>query len=299
MTPLVTARDASDMAHGDIGGTRRGSLSIGVRQLSECPGRALLSHWHEELEVLRVLEGEASFCVNEREVILRAGDCLAVNSRQMHSSGLGPEGGDCRYLCLLAGLDLFSGNRQVWEDLVAPIVEDEGFDCLLLDEGCAGMIDRMSRLEGEGPAGRLEMLGLLHLILARVRALLGEDGTRGAERLPPDRPETAAQKAMVSYICQHYPEKISLAEIAAAGRVCRSRCCSIFRKYLRQSPIDFLNSYRLTVSLALLRDTEDSISDVAAACGFAYQSYYTRLFGRHYGCTPNEYRARVRSGRAA
>ena len=285
-----TARDASDMAHGDVGG---GPLSIGVRRLSDHPGRNILSHWHEELELIRVLEGEIALCVNDREVLLRAGDCLAINSRQMHSNGPGPGGGDCRYLCLLAGLDLFSGSRRVREELITPILEDEGFDCLLLDEECAGMLDRMSRLEGA--AGGIERIGLLHLILARVRTRLGEGGVRGAER--PDRPEAATQKAMVSYICQHYPEKITLAEIAAAGRVCRSRCCAIFRKYLRQSPIDFLNSYRLTVSLTLLRDTEDRISDIAAACGFAHQSYYSRMFSRQYGCTPNEYRAR--SGRAA
>lgn len=292
MMPLDTARDASDMAHEGLG---RAPLSIGVRDLAGCPGRGLLPHWHDAIEVVRVLEGSMSFCVDEEDVALSAGQCLLIGSRQVHSCAAGSDG-PCRYVCILAGLELFSGSPWVRDELIAPIVEREGTGCIVLDDGQAARVDRMLQLDGQGPAGKLEMLGLLHTILAGAWASL-----RDAEAHRPlmDRADAAAQKAMVSYICRRYPEKISLADIAAAGHVCRSRCCSIFKRWLKQSPIEFLNAYRLTVSLALLRDTDDRIADIAAACGFVHQSYYGKMFVRRYGCTPSEHRARLRAGRAA
>lgn len=49
-------------------------------------------------------------------------------------------------------------------------------------------------------------------------------------------------KQMVSYIYQNYREIISLDDIASAGNVSVSKCCILFKKYLQQFPIDFVNS---------------------------------------------------------
>lgn len=99
-----------------------------------------------------------------------------------------------------------------------------------------------------------------------------------------------SKKDMVSFIHRHYTEKLSLASIAASGSVCRSKCCALFKRYMRQSPIDFLNCYRLEVSRGLLENTSMSITQIATSCGFNHLSYYSRLFLRNYGCTPGDYR---------
>lgn len=98
------------------------------------------------------------------------------------------------------------------------------------------------------------------------------------------------QNDMVSFLYQHYNEKITLEEIAAAGHISRSKCCRIFKHYLQQSPISFLNTYRLKVSCNLLDSTDKSITEIAFACGFNHLSYFSKNFYNHYGCTPREYR---------
>ena len=50
---------------------------------------------------------------------------------------------------------------------------------------------------------------------------------------------------MTKYIHTHYQSNVTLSDIAAAGKVCRSRCCQIFTRYMGQSPIDYLIFYRL------------------------------------------------------
>ena len=87
-------------------------------------------------------------------------------------------------------------------------------------------------------------------------------------------------------------EKLSLDEIAASGNVSRSKCCRIFKHYLQQSPIDFLNAYRLKISCSLLTATDKSVTEIALACGFNNLSYFSKYFCQHYGCTPRAYRNR-------
>ena len=51
--------------------------------------------------------------------------------------------------------------------------------------------------------------------------------------------------------------------------------------------LDFLNTYRLEMSLRLLKETERPISDVSLSCGFTSQSYFTKLFTERYHMTPS------------
>lgn len=126
------------------------------------------------------------------------------------------------------------------------------------------------------------------------RGLLSPEPSPDSDFARPD-PDSTAQKAMVSYIYQNYSGKITLDDIAAAGHVSRSKCCRIFHDYLRQSPVDFLNRYRLESSRRLLGESGLSVTDTATACGFGHLSYFSKLFRECFGCTPKEYRKRSQS----
>ena len=151
--------------------------------------------------------------------------------------------------------------------------------------------DFLSRIvalkESAAKGYELEAIALMQILWSRLWKYkeLGLDGQETDEDLK-------IQKDMVSFLYQHYGEKITLDEIAASGNVSRSRCCRLFKHYLQQSPIDFLNAYRLKVSCHLLDNTSRSITDIALACGFNHLSYYSRYFYNSYGCTPREYRNR-------
>ena len=98
------------------------------------------------------------------------------------------------------------------------------------------------------------------------------------------------QKRMLDFIRTHYGEKLTVDAIAAAGGVCRTKCWQIFRKYLGQTPNDYLNSFRLEKGMQLLKSTRMSVTEIAEECGFSSASYFTELFTRQKGCTPTQYR---------
>lgn len=97
----------------------------------------LLSHWHEEIEIWLILEGDAKVSYNGTQTIAKAGDVLLFNSYCVHSAS--PVTSHCRYHVILINrsmqrsdllngivLPTFSINTdQTIRDIIVRIVNEE------------------------------------------------------------------------------------------------------------------------------------------------------------------------------
>ena len=99
-------------------------------------------------------------------------------------------------------------------------------------------------------------------------------------------------RRMTGYIQQNYMRRITLEEISAAGTVCRSRCCMLFRRLMNVTPNEYLTRYRLEKACLLL-GARVSVTEAAFASGFRGTSYFSETFKRIYGLTPSEYRNEI------
>lgn len=95
---------------------------------------------------------------------------------------------------------------------------------------------------------------------------------------------------MINFIQYNYKESVTLSEIAAAGAVCKTECCAVFKKYVNLTPIAYLNDYRLRKSLELLVKTDMTVCEICYEVGFSGASYFSETFKKVFGCTPIEYR---------
>jgi AraC family transcriptional regulator len=66
-----------------------------------------------------------------------------------------------------------------------------------------------------------------------------------------------------------------------------------FRRFLRCTPGEYLQSRRAEYAARLLKETPASLSEVALASGYADQSHFTRRFRAAYGVAPGSYRKLV------
>ena len=98
-------------------------------------------------------------------------------------------------------------------------------------------------------------------------------------------------REMLGWIGENYREEITVDQIAAAGKMSRSRCTRLFRRYLQESPIEHVQKYRLERSAYLITNTDLQFSEIASRCGFNQQSYFNRLFSRHFSMTPKQMRS--------
>lgn len=269
-------------------------LYIRIWNLSAYPGMGAPCHWHEDLEWIHIMEGKMCFYVNGRRMVLHEKESLLVNARQMHY-GYAYQKQECRFCCILFHPSLFCSNPSLQNKYVLPFLKNGSLEYLHFSasqqqaQEVADYLTQIVSLKEHAQEGyEWDAVALMHTLWGRLwQSGILKPAQDGQEAMQGD---LAIQKTMVSYLYQHYSEKITLDDIAASGHVSRSKCCRIFKHYLQQSPIDFLNAYRLKVSCSLLASTDKSITEIALACGFNHLSYFSKYFAENYGCTPREYR---------
>lgn len=96
------------------------------------------------------------------------------------------------------------------------------------------------------------------------------------------------------FILAHMGEDITLEHMAAAANLSRRHFARCFFLEIGQTPYRWLLEQRLDRAKDLLASTEDSLSDISAACGFSSQSHLTTLLRKQTNLTPSAWRKKFR-----
>ncbi len=130
----------------------------------------------------------------------------------------------------------------------------------------------------------LAVEGLVLELLA-LAARLRKASTIGAERRPPRW--LAEARALLH---DRYRENLRLGDIATAVGVHPVHLARVFRLSYGMPVGSYARGLRLTWAAGRLRDSGDSIAQIALEAGFFDQSHFTRAFKQHFGRTPLAYR---------
>lgn len=101
------------------------------------------------------------------------------------------------------------------------------------------------------------------------------------------------QRAM-EFIDDNYNEQISLNEIAEHTYVSTYYISRLFKKELGKNFVDYLNEIRIAKAKELLKDLRFKTYEVAELVGISDAHYFSKLFKKHEGITPSEYRDTVK-----
>jgi AraC family transcriptional regulator of arabinose operon len=127
---------------------------------------------------------------------------------------------------------------------------------------------------------------LLEQLLLRCGNLLPRESNRELD------PRVQAARA---YIDEHYASDIGLEEIAAASNLSPSRLSSLFRSETGSSVMAYRNELRLVQAAQLLLHSNLRIAEIGSRVGYAEQAFFSRIFRKHLGMSPRQYRANVTS----
>jgi AraC family cel operon transcriptional repressor len=155
----------------------------------------------------------------------------------------------------------------------------------------------LSILEKEYVQHRLERLNMISstkksLIKAEVRALLIELFSRYIMESYPVF--TLEQPEWLHDVCRAMEEKDNFVEgIPALIRISQkthSHLCRVFKKHLATTPIDYINSLRMSYAENLLLNTDMDILNICLETGFENISYFYELFKCYFKMTPHKFR---------
>ena len=93
----------------------------------------------------------------------------------------------------------------------------------------------------------------------------------------------------------NYARDISLEEIALYVGMNKSAFCTFMKRHFGCTFSEFMNEQRLVKVLERLRNSDDSIAEIAFSVGYSNVTYFNRLFRARYGCTPKSVRSALPS----
>lgn len=95
---------------------------------------------------------------------------------------------------------------------------------------------------------------------------------------------------VIQYIDTHIAEEIRLKDLAQLMYLTSNYFIKYFRKQVGVSPMEYILTTRINLAKQYLQSENTPIKDIAVKCGFSSLYYFDRVFKRHTGITPTNYR---------
>jgi len=86
---------------------------------------------------------------------------------------------------------------------------------------------------------------------------------------------------------------VATADAARACGMNRHAFSTLFRSWMNISFAEFSARHRLHQAIAQLRDTDDPVKSVVMKWGYVDESHFYRIFFKHFGFSPGEYRKKL------
>lgn len=94
----------------------------------------------------------------------------------------------------------------------------------------------------------------------------------------------------VAYIQDNLHRELSIQDISRNSNLSKTMLYEAFHRRFHCTVSGYINSKRVERSMELLRKTDLSMEDISQRVGFSSASYYSKIFKKHTGTSPLQYR---------
>lgn len=271
-------------------------MHISVEKIERYEQGSFLWHWHPEIEITWIMDGEIEYHVNEKSYLLHAGEGIFCNSKMLHA-GYQIGNKTCTYLSITFHPRFIYGyeNSRIQEKYVTPILENEASGSLKLGQQVAWqreIIECMQEVYRDWchPLEDYELK--VHTALMKIWSNLYHYFRTVRKQTQKSQGHLERLRKMIAYIQVHYAEEICLDDIAEEVSLCKSECCRCFKRQMGMTIFDYVLFLRIQNSLPFLRQGR-TITETAGLVGFTSPAYYGQIFKRYMKCTPREYKKKL------
>ena len=243
-------------------------------KLRQCEDHNYPPHFHNELEMIFVLEGEFQaicngdkFTVNEGSVFLAAPKIIHAYKSPKYS---------CKTLLLIIDASILSGeaSKLVHDAPIYPIWHGTAQKSIIWEMVQYAYKNR----EIIHPENFVLMLS------TAVSLIISDMALEGTKR------KLRTEQRILLYCMDHYREPLSLRQVSDALGISESHISHLFSNSLGISFPNYINGLRLNDAVKMLETSRTNIIDVANQSGFSSLRSFNHIFAKHYNMTPSQYR---------
>lgn len=250
-------------------------------------------HWHPELEIITVTDGEVGLTIAEKQYVGQKGDVFFVDVEQLHEI----RGGQCgMFRAYVFPLDSLEFQRMdlAQSELLGPLaLRQLVFKTELRrgQPGNAGIVETLGMIERAFQAKNAGYQLMVKAGLLQIVAMAAAGDILHKRAVQPQGDYRAQTlKSIVEYLNEHFTESLRLSDVAARFGLSPQYFCTYFKENLGKTLVQHINFLRIEQASRLLRETDRAIMDIALSVGFENFSYFIKRFREVFGCTPSQYR---------
>lgn len=254
-------------------------------------------HWHREFELISCTFGHMDVYTDSGFYTLNPGEAVFINSGILHQVTPHPSEKPVHYSYCFAP-EFLSGAKDslIEKKYVIPFINRADLSSYRFcgtsewELKCLEMIDELNKEALKEDYGyelllRNRIEGIF-LLLTRNLPYDSQPDHRT------DFIKNGVIKDMLTFLHNHYTDRVSLDDLAAVSSLSKSSCNRLFHKVIGCTPFDYLTDYRLKRSIHLLLESDKSVTEIAYMCGFSDVSYYCKIFRQKKGISPAKFRVR-------
>ncbi len=250
-------------------------------------GLCLFTHYHREFEIIYIHSGDGFAYIDNESYRVSNGDILFVNSEQLHGIVSASEE-DGMFTSIVFAPEFLGKADEITVQFITPIL-NRSLQIPTLVRNNDELIAYMLQLSAQDNEKYfyLKAKSLIFkiweiLISQSVSVFSSANDTRLKDI-----------KTVIDYIEKHYSQKIALDQLAKLANMSKVYFCRKFTEIVGISPIRYLMQIRIEHSCSLLENVNIGIGNIAMECGFSSFSYYSEVFKKIIGCTPQSYRRKL------
>lgn len=255
-------------------------------------------HWHDEIEIIYIAKGKGTFLIDDEEYLVCEGDIVYISPRLIHS-GQAIDNNNFITICYVVDSTyLLSSNSEYNTDkyfsslidikinktIIKP--KDPGYKKL---KNSLHMIDLCTVEKGIAYQVEIKMYIYNFFIQLYKNEYLTVSNKKAVERDNED-----LVKKAVNYIQANFSKPLTVNEIAYHVGLSPSYFMNVFKQQIKTTCVKYINSFRLNIAESMLKETDETVLQIAQDCGFNNLSLFNREFKKAYLSTPTQYRKSYR-----
>ncbi|WP_077610306.1 AraC family transcriptional regulator [Clostridium sp. Marseille-P2415] len=252
-------------------------------------------HWHEDIQFIFILKGKARFQTTGSSMDLNEGEAVFINKGVLHKTE--PQMG-CHYRSFIfpeSFLTFYPGSFMA-KNNVLPITNNAALPMIVFkpskqwQKQIISLLSQLDQLAEKRENVEFYEYTVLVKLVSIWLKIIANIKVPCTDLPKSDFSRQERMRSFLSFLEHNFDRSLSLEDIAGSAHVSKTECIRCFKSILQTTPYEYLMKLRLTKSIELLKNTDDTVTQIAYMTGFNSTSHYIKYFKEEMKMTPLKYR---------